>query len=136
MTATDHEKIQGLLAEGWRLLAAGEPREAALVFGRVALVESRHPDALRGLASARAAHATGRAGVYSKCRAVQLCSGPDSFRTGRAVLQDRPAIVPVREVERAPEPVDAPEPIEVRVPIAFVRSRAILHPEPPEASAL
>jgi hypothetical protein len=55
VTATDHERIQGLLAEGWRLLAAGEPREAALVFGRVALVESVHPEALRGLASARAA---------------------------------------------------------------------------------
>ena len=55
MTATDRDRIQGLLAEGWRLLEAGDPREAALVFGRVALVEPASPEALRGLASARAA---------------------------------------------------------------------------------
>jgi hypothetical protein len=55
VTATDRERIQGLLAEGWRLLEAGEPREAALVFGRVALVEPTRAEALRGLASARAA---------------------------------------------------------------------------------
>lgn len=55
MTATDHERIQGLLAEGWRLLEAGNAREAALVFGRVALVEPTRAEALRGLASARAA---------------------------------------------------------------------------------
>ena len=55
MTATDRERIQGLLAEGWRLLEAGQPREAALVFGRVALVEPTRAEALRGLASARAA---------------------------------------------------------------------------------
>ncbi|PYQ52703.1 MAG: hypothetical protein DMF78_10755 [Acidobacteria bacterium] len=55
MTATDRERIQGLLAEGWRLLKAGQPREAALVFGRVALVEPTRAEALRGLASARAA---------------------------------------------------------------------------------
>jgi hypothetical protein len=55
VTATDRERIQGLLAEGWRLLEAGDPREAALVFGRVALVEPTSPDALRGLGSARAA---------------------------------------------------------------------------------
>lgn len=55
MTATDRERIQGLLAEGWRLLEAGDPREAALVFGRVALVEPTRAEALRGLASARAA---------------------------------------------------------------------------------
>jgi hypothetical protein len=55
VTATDRQRIQGLLAEGWRLLTAGEPREAALVFSRVALVESHNPEALRGLASARAA---------------------------------------------------------------------------------
>jgi hypothetical protein len=55
VTATDHERIQGLLAEGWRLLEAGKAREAALVFGRVALVEPTRAEALRGLASARAA---------------------------------------------------------------------------------
>jgi hypothetical protein len=55
VTATDRERIQGLLAEGWRLLEAGDPREAALVFGRVALVEPAGCEALRGLASARAA---------------------------------------------------------------------------------
>lgn len=55
MTATDRERIQGLLAEGWRLLEAGDPREAALVFGRVALVDPASPDAVRGLGSARAA---------------------------------------------------------------------------------
>ena len=55
MTATDRERIQGLLAEGWRLLEAGDPREAALVFGRVARVEPASPEAVRGLASARAA---------------------------------------------------------------------------------
>ncbi|HET6896950.1 MAG TPA: hypothetical protein VFK70_01330 [Vicinamibacteria bacterium] len=55
MTATDRERIQGLLAEGWRLLEAGDPREAALVFGRVVLVDPTSPDAVRGLGSARAA---------------------------------------------------------------------------------
>ena len=55
MTATDRDRIQGLLAEGWRLLEAGDSREAARVFGRVALVEPSSPVALRGLASARAA---------------------------------------------------------------------------------
>jgi hypothetical protein len=55
VTATDHERIQGLLAEGWRLLEGGDPREAALVFGRVALVDPTRAEALRGLASARAA---------------------------------------------------------------------------------
>jgi hypothetical protein len=55
VTATDHERIQGLLAEGWRRLEAGDPREAALVFGRVALVEPTRAEALRGLASANAA---------------------------------------------------------------------------------
>jgi hypothetical protein len=55
VTATDRDRIQGLLAEGWRLLEAGDPREAARVFGRVALVEPASPEALRGLASARAA---------------------------------------------------------------------------------
>ena len=55
MTATDRERIQGLLAEGWRRLEAGDAREAALVFGRVALVEPTRQDALRGLAAARAA---------------------------------------------------------------------------------
>jgi tetratricopeptide repeat protein len=54
VTATDRERIQGLLAEGWRLLEAGQPREAALVFGRVVLVEPTRAEALRGLASARA----------------------------------------------------------------------------------
>jgi hypothetical protein len=53
--ATDREKIQGLLAEGWRLLEAGQPQEAALVFGRIVLVEPTRAEALRGLASARAA---------------------------------------------------------------------------------
>jgi hypothetical protein len=55
VTATDHERIQGLLAEGWRLLEATRPREAALVFGRVALVEPTRAEALRGLAAANAA---------------------------------------------------------------------------------
>jgi hypothetical protein len=55
VTATDRDRIQGLLAEGWRLLEAGDPREAARVFGRVALVEPASPEALRGLASTRAA---------------------------------------------------------------------------------
>jgi hypothetical protein len=55
VTATDRDRIQGLLAEGWRLLEAGDPREAARVFGRVALVEPASPEALGGLASARAA---------------------------------------------------------------------------------
>lgn len=55
MTATDPERIQELIAEGWRLLEAGHPREAALVFGRVALVEPAGAEALRGLAAARAA---------------------------------------------------------------------------------
>ena len=55
MTATDHERIQGLLAEGWRLLEAGNARESALIFGRVALVDPAHPVALRGLAAARTA---------------------------------------------------------------------------------
>lgn len=55
MNATDHERIQGLLAEGWRLLEAGNARESALIFGRVALVEPAHVDALRGLAAARIA---------------------------------------------------------------------------------
>jgi hypothetical protein len=55
VTATDRERIQGLLAEGWRLLDAGQPREAALVFGRVALVEPARAEAIRGLASARGA---------------------------------------------------------------------------------
>jgi hypothetical protein len=53
--ATDHERIQGLLAEGWRLLEAGRARESALIFGRVALVEPADAEALRGLAAARAA---------------------------------------------------------------------------------
>ncbi|HUG54707.1 MAG TPA: hypothetical protein VMR21_13955 [Vicinamibacteria bacterium] len=55
MTATDRERIQGLLAEGWRLLEVGQPREASLVFGRVVLVDPSRAEALRGLASARAA---------------------------------------------------------------------------------
>jgi hypothetical protein len=55
VTATDRERIQGLLAEGWRLLEAGDPRQAALVFGRVALVEPTRGEALRGLAAANAA---------------------------------------------------------------------------------
>jgi len=55
VTATDRDRIQGLLAEGWRLLEAGDPREAARVFGRVALVEPASPEALRGLAAARIA---------------------------------------------------------------------------------
>src|SRR5947207_4570534 len=55
VTATDRERIQGLLAEGWRLLEAGDPREAALVFGRVALVEPTRAESLRGLAAANAA---------------------------------------------------------------------------------
>jgi hypothetical protein len=55
VTATDRERIQGLLAEGWRLLEAGHSKEAALVFGRVALVEPAGSEALRGLAAARAA---------------------------------------------------------------------------------
>ena len=55
MTATDRERIQGLLAEGWRLLEAGQSKEAALVFGRVALVEPAGAEALRGLAAARSA---------------------------------------------------------------------------------
>jgi nitroreductase len=55
VTATDHERIQGLLAEGWRLLEAGDAREAALVFGRVAMVEPARAEAIRGLASARRA---------------------------------------------------------------------------------
>jgi hypothetical protein len=55
VTATDHERIQGLLAEGWRLLEAGQERESALIFGRVALVEPAHAEALRGLAAARTA---------------------------------------------------------------------------------
>lgn len=55
MTATDRERIQDLLGEGWRLLEHGKAREAALVFGRVALVEPTRAEALRGLASARAA---------------------------------------------------------------------------------
>ena len=55
MTAIDRDRIRGLCAEGWRLLEAGDSREAGLVFGRVALVEPTSPEALRGLASARAA---------------------------------------------------------------------------------
>jgi nitroreductase len=55
VTATDRERIQGLLAEGWRLLEAGDAREAALVFGRVAMVEPARAEAIRGLASARGA---------------------------------------------------------------------------------
>jgi len=55
VTATDRDRIQGLLAEGWRLLEAGDSREAARVFGRVALVEPASPEALQGLASARVA---------------------------------------------------------------------------------
>ena len=55
MTASDRERIQGLLAEGWRRLESGEPREAALVFGRVALVEPTRAEAVRGLAAANAA---------------------------------------------------------------------------------
>jgi len=55
VTATDRERIQGLLAEGWRRLENGDPREAALVFGRVALVEPTRAEALRGLAAANAA---------------------------------------------------------------------------------
>jgi hypothetical protein len=55
VTATDHERIPGLLAEGWRLLEAGNARESALIFGRVALVDPAHTDALRGLAAARIA---------------------------------------------------------------------------------
>jgi hypothetical protein len=55
VTASDRERIQGLLAEGWRRLESGEPREAALVFGRVALVEPTRAEAVRGLAAANAA---------------------------------------------------------------------------------
>jgi glutamate synthase domain-containing protein 2/glutamate synthase domain-containing protein 1/glutamate synthase domain-containing protein 3 len=47
------------------------------------------------------------------------------------------AIVPVREIARAEDPAEVPEPLEVRVPIAVVRSRAIVRPDPPpEASPL
>jgi hypothetical protein len=55
VTAIDRERVQGLLAEGWRLLEAGQPHEAALVFGRIVLVDPTRAEALRGLASARAA---------------------------------------------------------------------------------
>ena len=55
MIETDHERIQGLLAEGWRLLEAGNARESALIFGRVILFDPAHPVALRGLAAARTA---------------------------------------------------------------------------------
>ena len=55
MTATDHERIQSLLAEGWRLLEAGNARESVLIFGRVALVDPAHEGAHRGLAAARVA---------------------------------------------------------------------------------
>ena len=47
MTTTDRGRIQGLLAEGWRLLELGKAREAALVFGRVVLVEPTRAEALQ-----------------------------------------------------------------------------------------
>ena len=105
MTATDRERIQGLLAEGWRLLEAGQPREAALVFGRVALVEPSHAEALRGLASSRAsvteserrseqrlddARRALEAGDHAAARAaleIVIAEGGD--RDGAAALLDR-----------------------------------------------
>jgi hypothetical protein len=48
-------KVQGLLEDGRRLLDGGDPREAALVFGRLLLLEPDHAEALSLMSTARAA---------------------------------------------------------------------------------
>lgn len=55
MKGSEGRRIQALLAEGWELLHAGSPREAADAFGRILLQDPHHTESQRGLDRARAA---------------------------------------------------------------------------------
>jgi hypothetical protein len=55
LNVAEPERISALVAEGWDLLSRGDADAAALVFGRVTLVDPEHPEARRGLEAARTA---------------------------------------------------------------------------------
>ena len=88
MTATDHERIQGLLAEGWRLLEAGQARESALIFGRVALVEPAHAEAMRGLAAARTAITESERLSDERLEEARRAAGRGDAVSARAALHE------------------------------------------------
>ena len=133
MTATDHERIQDLLAEGWRLLDAGNARESALIFGRVALVDPAHADARSGLAAARTAiteserlsderldearRAADRGDAVAARAALEAVIAEGGDRDHAAALLDR---IDDREgrIERAALPVAVSSPIPRRRPSA------------------
>lgn len=54
MESTAGERVQGLVSEAWALLDDARPREAALLFGRVLLLDPAHEQARQGLMLARA----------------------------------------------------------------------------------
>jgi hypothetical protein len=87
VTATDRERIRELLAEGWRLLEAGDPREASLVFGRVALVEPGSAEGLRGLSSARAAINESERRSDERLREAQSALEKGDLTVARTALQ-------------------------------------------------
>src|SRR5688572_8914507 len=53
MDVSLRERVQGLVSEAWALLDGSQPREAALLFGRVLLQDPVHEEARRGLVLAR-----------------------------------------------------------------------------------
>ncbi|HVR72030.1 MAG TPA: hypothetical protein VMT87_14395, partial [Vicinamibacteria bacterium] len=57
MSSAGPDRRTSLVAEGWKLLAAGHERDAADLFGRVLLQDPSCADARRGVAQARAAAA-------------------------------------------------------------------------------
>jgi hypothetical protein len=57
LSSADLDRRQTLLWEGWKLLASGNERAAADLFGRVLLLDPGCAEAQRGLARARAAEA-------------------------------------------------------------------------------
>jgi hypothetical protein len=81
-----NDKIEGLVAEGRALLAAGRPRDAALVFERVLLLAPGDPDARAGADAALAATAERDRDLDARLDDVETRIGKGAHSDARAIL--------------------------------------------------
>lgn len=88
MPGAHDDRIAGLLAQGWSLLAQGRPRDAADVFSRVLLQDPGHDEARKGLAqSQRAATETDRL-LEARLEEAETALGKGDLAAARALLED------------------------------------------------
>lgn len=132
-------KAKGLLEDGRRLLERGDPREAALVFGRLLLLEPEHAEAHSLMAAARAAVAESERRAQESLASAEAALASGEREAARQMLEEAVAAGADRDrvhsltdrldprggrLDTAPEPESAEPPARLEAPGRSGWSRA------------